>query len=814
MVKLQTKPYLLKLYIMQTRYYKVIRDLTSDYSKNFMLVLAIAIGVFGIGAILGGYSVIKREMTDNYRGTVPASATIEIDGKITKGLVDSVKLFPGIAEAERHATLVARMKVGDKWYPLLLFIIDDFQDKRTNKVFHLSGASDPSTGTMLAERTAFGMMQAKEGEEIMIKTPNGSPQKIKLVGTVHDPGLAPAWQEQTGYGYITLSTLQLLGETQGFDQLRILVSENQYSKEHITEKAQAVADQLKQSGYEVHEIQVPPPGKHPHQGQMSTVMIIFIIFSFLTLFLGSILVATSMATLMVKQIRQIGVMKTIGATSPQITGLYLVMITLLCIVALVIAIPLSRLAAAGFYNQIATLLNLEIRNSSIPLWVALLQVGSGIIIPLIAAAFPVIRGSRISVKNALDNHGVNQLSINKNSWAIKFSQLDFFSETFRLSIRNVFRQRSRLMMTLGLLAAGGAMFMTALNVSEAWNENLKRIYYQRLYDLEVKLNNSIVADSILEKIKSIQGVKAAEGWSHSPTSISKGKSFEVTQTYPDKGHGSFTMLALPVPTKLLNLTVVEGQWLTNSESNDVVLNQNARGSFKVGDSISLSIDGKSTEWKVIGFTEDVGSPATAYVSLEVFSKLMNTSGQVKILRIAYADRSKENAVRKNREVEALLEKENISISSTIPVWLLQNAIAAHMKVLVNSLMAMAILMAIVGTLGLMSTMSMNILERTREIGVMRAIGATPKKIKNLIVWEGLLIGSLSIFIAHALSILLSTYLGRLIGNMAFRTPLSLTISIFALGIWVLIIVLGSYAATLYPARRASKITTREALAYE
>lgn len=745
--------------MMQPRYYKVIRDLTSDYSKNFMLVLAIAIGVFGIGSILGGYSVIKREMTDNYMGTVPASATIEMEENITKELVDSLKKIPGIAEAERHATLVARMKVGEKWYPILLFVIDDFKEKRTNKVYHVSGESEPAMGAMLVERTAFAMMQAKEGGELVIKTPHGQQQKIKLVGTVHDPGLAPAWQEQAGYGYITLSTLHLLGEEQGFNQLRILVSEQTNSKQHITEKAETVAEQLKRSGHEVHEIQVPPPGKHPHQSQMSTVMSIFIIFSFLILILGSILVAASMATLMVKQIRQIGVMKTIGASSSQIRGLYLVMIVLLCVVALLIAIPLSMLAAAGFYYQIAVLLNLEIRNNSIPLWVPLLQIGVGIIIPLVAASIPIIRGSSISVKKALDNYGVTQKNAASKSWITRISQWSLFSEVFRLSIRNVFRQRSRLVMTLGLLAAGGAMFMTALNVSEAWNQNLKRIYYQRLYDLEIKLNNASTVNSILEKIKSIQGVKAAEGWNYSPTSISKESSFEVTQTYPDKGHGSFTMLALPVPTKLLNLTVVEGKWLTNSGSNDVVLNQNARGSFKIGDAISLSIDGKSTNWKVIGFTEDVGSPATAYVSIEVLSVLMSTSGKVKMLRIAYADRSKENAVRKNREVEALLEKENISISSTTPVWLLQNAIAAHMKVLVNSLMAMAILMALVGTLGLMSTMSINILERTREIGVMRAIGATPKKIKNLIVWEGLLIGSLSIFISFALSVLLSTYLG-------------------------------------------------------
>jgi len=184
------------------------------------------------------------------------------------------------------------------------------------------------------------------------------------------------------------------------------------------------------------------------------------------------------------------------------------------------------------------------------------------------------------------------------------------------------------------------------------------------------------------------------------------------------------------------------------------------------------------------------------------------------LRIAYSYRSKENTVSKNRNVEALLEKENISVISSIPVWLLQNAIAAHMKVLVNSLMAMAILMALVGTLGLMSTMSMNILERTREIGVMRAIGATPNKIRNLVVWEGLFTGALSIFIAIIFALILSTFLGRFIGNMAFRTPLQLTVSAMALVVWILLVVAGSYVATIFPARRANKITTREALTYE
>ena len=137
-----------------------------------------------------------------------------------------------------------------------------------------------------------------------------------------------------------------------------------------------------------------------------------------------------------------------------------------------------------------------------------------------------------------------------------------------------------------------------------------------------------------------------------------------------------------------------------------------------------------------------------------------------------------------------------------------------MKVLINSLMAMAILMAIVGTLGLMSTMSMNVMERTREIGVMRAIGATPRKIKALIVYEGFVIGAISIICAFVFSLILSTYLGRFIGELSFRTPLTLTVSGIALAIWVAIVLVGSYIASVLPASRANKITTREALAYE
>ncbi len=215
-------------------------------------------------------------------------------------------------------------------------------------VRHVSGATIPGQGTMLVERTALTVMHASPGESVVVKTINGKPQSLNISGIVHDPGLAPAWQQQSGYAYITLSTLKTLDTLQGFNLLRIRVSEHEYSREHIDTKAKEVAGYLQRHGLTVHEIQVPPPGKHPHQSQMTTVLSIFVIFSFVILLLASLLVATSMKTLMIRHTRQIGVMKTIGGTSVQIGGMYVLMMLLLCTTAIIAGIPPGQVSGVRF----------------------------------------------------------------------------------------------------------------------------------------------------------------------------------------------------------------------------------------------------------------------------------------------------------------------------------------------------------------------------------------------------------------------------------------------------------------------------------
>jgi putative ABC transport system permease protein len=175
----------------------------------------------------------------------------------------------------------------------------------------------------------------------------------------------------------------------------------------------------------------------------------------------------------------------------------------------------------------------------------LIQIAAGILIPLLAAAIPVVRGSRVSVRVALDNFGISTQK--QSRWASFIAGTNLFGNTYSLSLRNAFRQRSRLMLTLGLLAAGGAMFMTAMNVSDAWEINLRRIYSQRLYDQEIRLNNDHKPDSLFRIVKGIDGVTIVEGWDATSTAITKDSKYKVTKTYPDKGMAALTFWRCQFP---------------------------------------------------------------------------------------------------------------------------------------------------------------------------------------------------------------------------------------------------------------------------
>jgi putative ABC transport system permease protein len=130
------------------------------------------------------------------------------------------------------------------------------------------------------------------------------------------------------------------------------------------------------------------------------------------------------------------------------------------------------------------------------------------------------------------------------------------------------------------------------------------------------------------------------------------------------------------------------------------------------------------------------------------------------------------------------------------------------------LLAMAVLAGLVGGIGMMGTMSINVVERRREIGVMRATGARSAEIAGIFVGEGVLLGVLSWLLAIPLSHPGARLLSDVIGQEMTDLALDFTYSIGGIVLWLTIVIVLSALASLWPALSATRVSVREALAYE
>ena len=135
-------------------------------------------------------------------------------------------------------------------------------------------------------------------------------------------------------------------------------------------------------------------------------------------------------------------------------------------------------------------------------------------------------------------------------------------------------------------------------------------------------------------------------------------------------------------------------------------------------------------------------------------------------------------------------------------------------IIVAFLILMALLLAAVGGLGLTTTMSINILERIREIGVLRAVGASNVSVRQIVLAEGVVIGMLSWAIGALLSLPISAFLSDQVGLALLNVPLNYQYSVTAAVLWFFALMAIAIAASLGPARDAVRLTIREVLAYE
>jgi putative ABC transport system permease protein len=812
---------------------KLLRDLRTTWSRMVLMVIAISISLIAFSTVLYALVMVDPQISSGYSRTNPASARILLDPGVKPDQIDTIlntaRTEPGVIDATLRAVSTFQMQTQGgqlEAVPLQLFIAAPSDPQRVAPFSVEQGGWPPPPNGVLVEREALRFLNLNVGDSLVVIGLNGRPVPLRITGVVHDPSLAPAYEEQKGYGYISTATLPLLGKQPVLDELAITVADQpggtmpSHNRDVIVRTALHLADRLKQTlGMGIEQIQVPPPYQHPHQGQMNTLLMAILAFGALSLLLSAILIATMFNGLLTQQIPQIGILKAIGARWSQILLLYLSMILLVAAVATALAfIPGIVLGRAWAQLLLTGMLNMDATDLAVPWWTYAVVIAAGIVLPLVMALVPLVRASRRTVRETLDDRGVDRQGIRATRFDTWLSRLRGLDRRLLMAFRNSFRRRARFLLSVGLLATAGAIFMGGLNTLAGIQAIPGTLAAEQRWDVEVSLDAPTSASLLSSLAARIPHVTHVETWTTVSTGIQYPGQINVTRTYPDQGHGSSGVTAVPEASSVfIPPPVLEGRWLRPDDTDAIVLPQSMRNMLqgrRVGEAtVQLAIGGRFTTWRVVGIVDELFSPTCPCVSRAGFDQVTGRAHQANLIRIVTDHHDLQTRMAVGQMLSQALTNMAIKVQYMRPFdWLIAVS-AGHLYVLVVVFLLVASVMGVVGLIGLSSTMSANVIERTREFGVMSAIGASASTVRRIVVAEGVFIAVSSCVVAVVLALLLTAIMDTGLGNLFLSAPLPFRFSVIALLAWIAAIVLGAALATLAPASRASRLTVREALAY-
>jgi len=773
-----------------------------------LVVLSIAVGVFAVGTIAGSNALLQEGLREAYLASRPASATLSTSA-FGDDLVETVREMPGIADAEGRRSVTVRLRTGPETFrELQLTAISDFEDQRLDLVTPEAGAAwPPARGEMLLERSSLTLADVPTSGEVEVQTVDGTIHRVRVAGLSHEVGASPAFYIGRLNGHITFETLADLGYGTAYDELRILVDDPTLSRQQVRDEAERVRERVERTGVTVIFTFVPPPGEHPANDLLAGVFLVLGFLGLLALLASGFLVVNTVNAIVAQQTRQIGVMKAVGARNRQVAVLYLGMVLAYALLSLGVALPLGALGAYGLTVFTASLVNFDVATFFAPPGVLALEIAVGLLVPLLAALVPVWYGVRVTVREAVSSTGLAD-GFGRSRFDRAIQRVRGLPRPTLLSIRNTFRRKSRLLLTLSALTLGASVFMAVFTVRSSLYRTLDDALAYFDYDVQVELAGPARAELLETEAARVPGVTAAEAWRFATIQRIRGDGSESR---------SFITFGLPPATTMVRPRLQEGRWLDPVDGNALVATANIREDepdLRVGDQLTMRVNGRDASWTLVGIVESPTQRPFLYTNAGPLERAARDVGRATVVMLRTETRDGATQDRVGKAAADHLETVGVRVAATTTIAEVRTTQERLFDVLVIFLSTMALLLGVVGGLGLTGTMSINVVERAREIGVIRAVGASDGAVLRLFLVEGVLIGLISWGIGAILSVPISKTLSDALGMVFLSRPLSYAISPEGMVLWLVIVIALAAVASLLPAWRASRLAVREVLAYE
>lgn len=803
---------------MRPRWNKVFSDLIDNKLRTVLVVLSIAVGVLSVGVIAGAYVIISEDMSASYAANNPANIEMR-SGDFDDDLLTTIRNVDGIEWAEGRRVFNVRVRTTDsnQWGTLDIVAMDDFAQNEINLLIPVQGTASPEKRQVLIEKKALEDLNVQAGDELVFQLLDGSTKILPVVGIVQDPTTGAADFMAHPFGYITMNTLPTLQQPQEFNRIYATVSENQDDISHIRNVAADLKDRLEKSGVDVGQMVYSKTHEHPLGSTVNAVLGILLALGILIVFLSSSLIANTLSALLNQHLRHIGVMKLVGGRGQQILGMYLVLILSFSLLALLVAIPLGGQGAYSLADFIANELSFNLLGYRFVPIALIAQIAIAILVPLVAGFVPVINGSRVTVLAAIsgeqsegDPNRVSRFDGLQTRATQSLARRGMhIPRPFLISMRNTFRRKGRLILTLFTLTIGGAIFIAVFNVRVTLHDYIGAIGNYFLADVNLDFDQPYRLREIEQMAMQVDGTTGIEGWL-----------FMGAEIIGDDGKvvDNMSILAPPADSQLVSPILVAGRWLEAGDERKVAVSEALLAEYpdlQPGDSLLLRVEGQYQAWEVIGIFRFVGNQGVfAYAPYEYISRETNLPNQSYSYRVVTERHDREFQTLMAEKLDEFFREQGFKVRLAQPGREMMDTAAESLDILVTFLLIMALLTATVGSMGLMGTMGMNVLERTREIGIMRSVGAGDRVVMLTVMVEGMVIGLISWVLGAILSFPISVLLSNILSVTIFETPIDLVFTPTGFIIWLSLVLMLSALASVLPARNAARLTIHEVLAYE
>jgi putative ABC transport system permease protein len=811
---------------MRPRWRKVISDLFDNKARTAMVVLSIAVGVFSIGVIAGAYAIISNDMSASYAANRPGNIELRMVN-FNDDVLSTIHNSQGVLDAEGYRVVNFRIRTldSDKWVSIDVVAINDFARNNINLLAPIEGKAIAGKDEVLLEKDTLKHLDAQVGDSLAFEMPDGSIKILPVVGIVQSASTGAGDFLSPPFAYVTLSTMPTLRQPELYNRAYAIVSTGQDDLLHIHEVGVELKDKLVKNGYPVIRSRFSETHKHPLADTVNAILGILMALGILILFLSSSLIANTLSALLNQHTRHIGVIKLVGGNSRQVLVMYLALIMAFAILALLLAVPLGGQGAYALALFIATKIRFTLLGYRIVPLALLIQILVGVLVPLLAGLVPVLSGSRVTVLQAISgdagretgssHKGSPHRGVTRWEWLQTRATIELakrgihIPRPFVISLRNTFRRRGRLILTLFTLTMGGAIFIAVFNVRVTLHDYIGAIGRYFRADVTVDFDSPYRLREVEQYAMQVEGVRDVEGWQFISTDLLDSKGAVLD---------SLNVLAPPSNSALIEPIIVAGRWIRAGDVRQMAISEAVLKYYpdlKPGDFLPMKVEGRTEQWEVVGIFKFVGREGIlAYTPFDYVATITDLANQSYSFRIVTDRHDRATQDLMAQKLDLYFRENGFKVRSSQSGLASLDTASESLDTLVVFLLIMAVLTAIVGSMGLTGTMSMNVLERTREIGITRAIGADDRAVMRTVIAEGVVIGMISFAFAILLSIPFTYLLSTIVSLAVFETPIATHFTIEGYAIWLGLVLVLSALASILPARNAATMTIREVLAYE